>query len=106
MSAISPLALIETNSGSDPQGNFRKTGDVDLLQRRAIGRAVFQANRYQITGRHLRQCAFIHFFIALVFDRDGDKGLVWRNGNGIGLAAEITARFDLLGGDIDRYQLT
>ncbi|MNE00638.1 hypothetical protein D3C80_930530 [compost metagenome] len=87
------------------RGDFGETGEFDLLQRRAVGNAVLQADRYQIASRHLRQRTFIHLFVALVFDCDGGKGLVRRDGNRIGLAAQITACLDLLGGDIDRHQL-
>ncbi|MNX74430.1 hypothetical protein D3C86_1058700 [compost metagenome] len=87
------------------RGNFGETGNVNLLQRRAVGHAVLQADRYQIAGGHLRQCAFVHVFITLVFDRDGGKGFIRGNGDGIGLAAEITACLDLLRGNIDCHQL-
>ncbi|MNL28137.1 hypothetical protein D3C87_1497680 [compost metagenome] len=88
------------------RGDFGKAGHVDLLQRRAVSNAVFQTDRHQITGGHLWQGAFVHLLIAFVLDRDGGEGLVRGNCDRIWLAAEIAARFDLLGGDIDRHQLS
>src|SRR3546814_19892274 len=75
--------------------------DVDLHQAGAVRHAAVQLQDGEVAGRHLRDGAVVQVFIALVLDGDGNEAAIGRDGGGIRLAAEVTARLDLSRGDID-----
>jgi hypothetical protein len=76
-----------------------------MLDGGAIGGTVLERHDHEVAGRHLRKHAVIEVLVALVLDGDRREALVGRNGDRVGLAAEIAGCFDFLGGEIDGFEV-
>ena len=86
-------------------GNFGQTRHLDPLQGGAICGALHQRQLHHKAGGHLRHRTVIQLFVALVLDRDGQKGRILGHGNRVGLPAKIAFRDDGFRCQIHRHQL-
>src|SRR3546814_8770192 len=80
-------------------------GYVERQRAWAVRHAAVQPEDGEVAGRHLWEGAVVQVFIALVLDGDGNEAAIGRDGGGIRLAAEVTARLDLSRGDIDYREM-